>query len=192
MARKFNDIIEEKVQEAIKNGVFDDLPGKGKPLKFDDQSMNNENWLVAKVLKNANYLPPWLELDKNIRKAKEELMRILKTHQEWLEAHIEKLSNTEKQEEMVLLERIKSIHKIRKDRYFTLVKEINPQIRKMNFEVPVASLQRSLVKEEEWFQKFEQCQELYLQILATSYSANNLKSKFWIKGLFSKLFRKFL
>ncbi|OPJ64424.1 DUF1992 domain-containing protein [Clostridium oryzae] len=63
----FEIIAEQKIQEAIKNGDFDNLSGKGKPLKFEDLSgISPEDRMAYKILKNANILPPEMELKKVI------------------------------------------------------------------------------------------------------------------------------
>jgi DnaJ homologue, subfamily C, member 28, conserved domain len=60
-------LAERKIQEAMERGEFDDLPGKGKPLDLSDDPMVPEELRIAyKVLKNAGYLPPELELHKEI------------------------------------------------------------------------------------------------------------------------------
>ena len=33
-----NKLVEERIQKAQEEGVFDNLPGKGKPLQLDDDS----------------------------------------------------------------------------------------------------------------------------------------------------------
>ncbi len=63
----FDKIAEKKIREAIENGEFDDLPGKGKPLQLeDDRHIPPDIRLGHKILKNANCLPPELELRKEI------------------------------------------------------------------------------------------------------------------------------
>ncbi len=58
----FEQLAERRIQQAIKEGQFDDLPGKGKPLQLDDDSMVPESLRMGyRVLKNAGYLPPELE-----------------------------------------------------------------------------------------------------------------------------------
>ena len=60
-------IAEQKIQEALRNGEFDDLPGKGEPLHLEDESgIPEELRLAYKILKNADCLPPELELKKEI------------------------------------------------------------------------------------------------------------------------------
>jgi Domain of unknown function (DUF1992) len=63
----FEKIAEKKIREAMDNGEFDDLPGKGKPLQLeDDRHIAQDIRLAHKILKNANCLPPELELRKEI------------------------------------------------------------------------------------------------------------------------------
>jgi len=63
----FDKIAEKKIREAIDNGEFDDLPGKGKPLQLeDDRHLPQDIRLAHKILKNADCLPPELEIRKEI------------------------------------------------------------------------------------------------------------------------------
>jgi len=65
-------LAEERIREAIERGEFDNLPGSGKPLKLeDDRHIADDLRLAYKILKNANCLPPELELKKEIIAAEE-------------------------------------------------------------------------------------------------------------------------
>ena len=65
-------IAEERIREAVRRGEFDNLPGSGEPLKFeDDRHVPEDLRLAYKVLKNADCLPPELELKKEIKAAEE-------------------------------------------------------------------------------------------------------------------------
>jgi hypothetical protein len=47
--------------------LFNDLPGKGKPLDFEDETWIPEDLRIAyRILKNAGYIPPELELRNEI------------------------------------------------------------------------------------------------------------------------------
>ena len=62
-------IAENKIQEAIRNGELDNLPGQGKPLRFEDMSNVPQDLRMAyKILKNAGCLPPELAMRKEIGK----------------------------------------------------------------------------------------------------------------------------
>ena len=65
-------LAEERIRDAIQRGEFDNLPGRGKPLNLeDDRHIPEDLRLAYKVLKNADCLPPELELKKEISKAEE-------------------------------------------------------------------------------------------------------------------------
>jgi hypothetical protein len=60
-------LVEDRIQKAHEEGVFHNLPGKGKPLKLEDDSAIPEDLrLTFKVLKNAHCLPIEMELRKEI------------------------------------------------------------------------------------------------------------------------------
>lgn len=52
-------LVEERIQDAMRRGEFDDLPSRGKPIELDDDSLVPEELRAAyRVLKNAGYVPP--------------------------------------------------------------------------------------------------------------------------------------
>ena len=60
-------LAEDRIQRAQEEGVFDNLPGKGKPLNLHDDSFVPEDLrLTYKILKNSNCLPIEMELRKEI------------------------------------------------------------------------------------------------------------------------------
>ncbi len=62
----FEAIVEERIKKAQKDGGFDNLSGQGKPLEFDDVHVPEELRMAHKVLKNAGFLPPEIEMKKKI------------------------------------------------------------------------------------------------------------------------------
>lgn len=59
-------IAEQKIQEAIEQGELDNLPGKGKPLIFDDAHIPQELRASYKILRNNGVLPVEMELKREI------------------------------------------------------------------------------------------------------------------------------
>lgn len=58
----FYRIAERRIIEAIANGEFDNLEGKGKPIDFEDETWISEDLRMAyRILKNAGCIPPELE-----------------------------------------------------------------------------------------------------------------------------------
>lgn len=65
-------IVEERIQVSQKRGDFDNLPGAGKPLEFEDDShVPEELRLPFKILKNADCLPPEIEIKKEIERTED-------------------------------------------------------------------------------------------------------------------------
>ena len=68
----FNKIVEKRIQTAQKKGEFENLSGAGKPLDLkDDRNVPEELRLAYKILKNADCIPPEIELKKEIRQTEE-------------------------------------------------------------------------------------------------------------------------
>lgn len=68
----FNKIVEERIRKAQKRGEFKNLEGSGKPLNLlEDQMVAEELRLAYKILKNADCLPPEIELKKEIQQTEE-------------------------------------------------------------------------------------------------------------------------
>jgi hypothetical protein len=80
----FQKIAEQRIREAIERGDLDDLPGKGKPLEFEDDSHIPEDLRMAyKILKNAGVTPPEIGLRKEIAKAEELLAGTTDTREKY-------------------------------------------------------------------------------------------------------------
>jgi len=59
--------IEEHIRRAMQEGKFDDLPGKGKPLRLDDDAHSDPEWRLAyHMLQSSGFSLPWIESRKDI------------------------------------------------------------------------------------------------------------------------------
>ena len=80
----YHRLVEEKIREAVQRGEFDNLPGSGEPLQLDDDSHLPDDLRIAyKLLKNADCLPPELQLRKDIRQTEELLAGIQDTQEKY-------------------------------------------------------------------------------------------------------------
>jgi hypothetical protein len=60
-------IAENRIRAAQDEGLFDNLPGQGKPLNLeDDSSVPEDLRLTFKILKNSGCLPIEMELSREI------------------------------------------------------------------------------------------------------------------------------
>jgi hypothetical protein len=84
MLEGFDKIIEERIREAQKKGNFDNLKGSGKPIVYENDSHVPEDLRMAyKLLKNANFIPPEIELRKNIKQAEDLLAGMEETPEKY-------------------------------------------------------------------------------------------------------------
>ena len=65
----FESWIEQQIQQAQRDGEFDDLPGKGRPLPLDESV--DPNWWAKQLLRReqVDFLPPALELRRSVERA---------------------------------------------------------------------------------------------------------------------------
>lgn len=73
-------IAERTIQAAQERGEFDNLPGVGKPLILEDDSLVPEDLRAGyRLLKNAGYLPPELQLHGEIHEIEQLLAEVQDT-----------------------------------------------------------------------------------------------------------------
>ena len=67
-------IAESRIQEALEEGVFDGLPGKGERLDLEGYHATPEDWRMAmSVLRSAEIVPEEVELLREIHRLQEQL-----------------------------------------------------------------------------------------------------------------------
>ena len=72
MLAGFYKIVEERIRQAQRKGEFENLSGHGEPLNLEyDSGIAGDLRLAHKILKNAGFLPPEVELRKKITKVEQ-------------------------------------------------------------------------------------------------------------------------
>ena len=80
----FTRIVEERIRKAQRNGEFENLAGSGKPLTLEeDRHIAEDLRLSYKILKNADCLPPEVELKKEIERTEELLQGMEETAEKY-------------------------------------------------------------------------------------------------------------
>ncbi|MEP6819370.1 MAG: DUF1992 domain-containing protein [bacterium] len=77
---RLESLTEKRLREAIENGEFDDLPGKGEPIDLRENPFEDPDLrMVHRLLRNAGFAPAWIEerkdIDAELEKAKTKLAR---------------------------------------------------------------------------------------------------------------------
>jgi len=84
MISGFEKIVEERIRRAQERGEFDALSGVGRPLEFEpDGHIAEDLRLAYKILKNAECLPPEVELRKDIEKTEDLLAAMPETAEKY-------------------------------------------------------------------------------------------------------------
>jgi DnaJ family protein C protein 28 len=124
-------LVERLIQEAMERGEFDNLPGKGKPLKFDENPYlePGQEWAFG-LLKRNDFAPEWIERDKEIRKEIAEMRRQL--HLAWQQRQNNPANESKWQ--------------VALSRFEERLTKLNRKIDAFNLVVPVVSLQRSRLR----------------------------------------------
>jgi DnaJ family protein C protein 28 len=72
--------VEAIIQKAIREGIFDDLPGKGKPLDLKENPFVGKDWQLAfHMLEQQGFALPWMdkrnEIEGALKAARDALAR---------------------------------------------------------------------------------------------------------------------
>ena len=63
----FETLVDRLIEQAYADGAFDHLPGAGKPLRYDDDTLTPEDMRAGfRMLKNAGFAPLWIEARRDI------------------------------------------------------------------------------------------------------------------------------
>ena len=124
-------LVERLIQEAIDNGEFDNLPGKGKPLNLDQNPyLEPGQELAFGLLQRNGFAPEWIERGKEIRRELELAQQELRLA--WRQHRIEPSG--------------KARWLAAQTRFEERLVQLNRKIDSFNLVVPVVSLQRSRLR----------------------------------------------
>lgn len=130
----FERIAERKIEEAIAEGAFDNLRGRGKPLNASDL----ETPLDIRILKNAGIAPEWIQVSKEIESLREECRNLFeRTGREYQRRRerAESPSDSSAEREQRIESFLQWLAKSR-DNYLRSLKRVNSEILKINIQAP--------------------------------------------------------
>ena len=83
--------VEAIIQKAIREGAFEDLPGKGKPLDLKENPFVDKEWQLAfRMLEQQGFALPWMdkrsEIESGLKAARDSLARTWEWRQSAIEA----------------------------------------------------------------------------------------------------------
>ena len=64
---RWESLVDQKIREAMEQGEFDNLAGKGEPIDLSENPYEDPDWRTAhRMLRNAGFAPAWIEERKDI------------------------------------------------------------------------------------------------------------------------------
>lgn len=131
-------LVEQRIQEGMEQGLFDNLRGMGKPLNLDeDQFVPDEMKMAFRLLRSNGLAPLWVELNKEIR---EDIARMVRMRE-----HVHSRAD---------LNAIEREH-LRRD-YLRRIEDINGKIINYNIVAPSSQVHLGLLIVEDELAKFDQ------------------------------------
>jgi DnaJ family protein C protein 28 len=148
--KHWESLVDQKIREAMEQGEFDDLPGKGKPLDTSENPFEDPELRTAhRMLRNAGFAPSWIEerkeIDAEFESARRELSRV------W--TVLRNACGTEHENGA----------RVRWEKALTSFRaqtgELNRRIKAWNLKVPAAGFQRKLIDIEKEVSQVERSDE---------------------------------
>ena len=147
--------VNKQIEEAMERGEFANLPGKGKPLKFDTNPyLTPQARMTNRLLKENGFSPRWVELGKEIKQEKaqlEKLLTNLKGRRERLVAIVQQHPHRhEAVSRSFENERARGI-----ERYSEKLENLNRKIQRVNLLMPTRNRQYALINRTEAISRFQ-------------------------------------
>lgn len=81
--RRIETGVERTIRELAENGELRGLPGEGRPFA-DDDPVDDPGWAARRIMRQANAVPEWADLRRDIDARRARIARRLSAHREWL------------------------------------------------------------------------------------------------------------
>lgn len=152
----FLNVVEQRIQEAREQGKFKNLKGEGAPQEIEDNPFENpEMRLAHKVLSNAGFCLPWLELMKEIDADVSRAERVWEDYRAHRRAQMEGVHRGAVARFAETVAEIDAARNRALTRLESRWTEINKKVADLNATVPSESLQRIPVQIAEKRRQFE-------------------------------------
>ena len=79
--------VEDQIRRAMEEGKFDNLSGRGKPLRLEENPFEDPEWRLAHhALRSSGYSLPWIETRKELEEAITAARAALRRTWKWQQA----------------------------------------------------------------------------------------------------------
>jgi DnaJ family protein C protein 28 len=135
--------VERIIQQARDRGMFDDLAGKGRPIDWADESLVDDEWIMAfRLMREHGFAPEWIELQKEIRAELDAARDAILAAWQRREQRLNQARDEQRRH-------IESEWQLARRRFADAVSELNARISDFNLIVPLAHLQKAVIDVED-------------------------------------------
>jgi DnaJ family protein C protein 28 len=128
--------IDKTIQDARERGLFDNLEGAGRPINWEDESLVDEEWLMAfRIMREQGFAPEWIELQREIRFELEKARGAVLSAWRWRQERLPDAKETQRRY-------IEGEWQRAQVAFAERVAELNAKIADFNLIVPIARLQK--------------------------------------------------
>ena len=131
----WDDLIGQRIADAMKDGAFDNLPGAGKPMKKQGNPYAGENELAYDILANNDLAPNWITERQAVAAAIAKLRSTMKRQAEW---HSQEIVHVADENEQLYL---RGSWQRLIQRWTQEIADLNKRINALNVEQPIAHLE---------------------------------------------------
>ncbi|MDQ3855526.1 MAG: DUF1992 domain-containing protein [Chloroflexota bacterium] len=150
------DVVERRIRDAQEQGKFRDLAGKGKPQDIQDNPFEDpEMRLAYKILSNAGFAPPWVELSNEIEADLQAAERVWEHYRSQRRRQMDAVHRSSVTRFAELVTELDAARDRVLDRLLKRWSEVNRKIAHFNATVPSESLQKRTVSVQRERRKFE-------------------------------------
>jgi hypothetical protein len=135
--RQRDSAVDEAIKRAQQDGAFDDLPGKGKPLTWRDDTHAGDMALAFHMMANAGFTPDWIERGRELRARADELESGLAAWEAWWNQQRDAAATLPAESARGRRNELLASAALRVDQFRKAASELNERIDRYNLTVPV-------------------------------------------------------
>lgn len=140
--------IEEHIRQAMKEGKFDNLQGKGKRLSLEDNPLADPEWRLAyHMLQSSGFTLPWIETRQRLENDITATRAAVQQVWEWRKTV---MADKKHPIDLITVEWNRAEEKFRQK-----VSELNKQIRSYNLEAPSEHVHLNLLNADRELERLE-------------------------------------
>lgn len=133
---EWDDLVSRRIEEAMSDGAFDNLPGRGKPLqKRNNEHVPEEMRLAFNLLEDNDMPPQWIGDRAELQRAIAKFRSTIQRQAEW---HRTRLAEAKTEHDRF---RLTESWKHYVQTWEEEIRELNRRIRNLNLKQPIAHLE---------------------------------------------------